>query len=548
MSSSSTWRHPPLDCPPLEEGRKHLKEKRYSDAVSCFRDALSHLEKASSETLKVETNDGGVTTTTEILVSTQLYLLKALDSSGERYANEATAESNLVLERITNVDQCQCHPALVTLVCQSVAKCKSNSNELRIKACRRIIQDPTCGTSKQRRLFYEVESAIHESDGNLEAAAASTEALLKESPNNQVNRKRLREIHTKLGLIDVEQEQRDAAKREKQRAHKKRTRQRRKLENLERLQELLTLLASDIDANLDTTTKKDFFGLLREDRADSTCDIDWNSIPIEITPESSLKRKKDVRVKRKLRQLETLYVLLRQVIDALLSTSNYSKDRPLHIVDFGSGSGNSCLVFAHLLRDFPCRFTLVDIKPQCVSIGKDRTEKAGLEVSVAWKCGDVESFDEKFDIGLATHLCGGATDVALSKCIDVGASFIATPCCLGSIKFALGNDTEVKTRVDGCAPVLKRSNDLTYPRSKWLRDELTLEEYAAMTSLGDCTVAVAEEEENELRMKGKRLLDADRLALAREAGYGTSLGRLGSKEECGPKSDVLLALCGLCKV
>ena len=69
-----------------------------------------------------------------------------------------------------------------------------------------------------------------------------------------------------------------------------------------------------------------------------------------------------------------------------------------------------------------------------------------------------------------------------------------------------------------------------------------------MTSLGDCTVAVAEEEENELRMKGKRLLDADRLALAREAGYGTSLGRLGSKEECGPKSDVLLALCGLCKV
>ena len=546
-SSSPTWRHPPLDCPPLEDGRKLLREKRYSEAASCFREALSHIERASPETLKVETNDGGATTTTEILVSTQLYLLKALDSSGERHAKEATIESNLVLERITNVDH-QYHPALVTLVCQSVAKCRANSSELRIKACRRVIQDPTCGTSKQRRLFYEVESSIYESEGNLESAAASTEALLKESPNNQINRKRLRELHTKLGLIDVEQERRDAAKREKQRAHKKRTRQRRKLENLERLQELLTLLAGDIDATLSTSTKKDFFSLLKEDRADSTCNIDWNSIPIEITPESSLKRKKDVRVKRKLRQLEALFVLLRQVIDALLSKSNYSKDRPLHIVDFGSGSGNSCLVFAHLLRDLPCRFTLVDIKPQCVSIGIDRTEKAGLEASVTWKCGDAESFDEIFDIGLATHLCGGATDVALSKCIDVGASFIATPCCLGSIKFALDKETEVKTRVDGSAPVLKRSNDLTYPRSKWLRDELTLEEYAAMTSLGDCTVAVAEEGENELRMKGKRLLDADRLALAREAGYETSLGRLGSKDECGPKSDVLLALCGLCKV
>ena len=548
-SSTSTWRHPPLDCPPMEEGRKLLKEKRYGDAVSCFQDALSLLEKASPETLKVETNDGSVTTTTEVLVSTQLYLLKALDSLGERRADEVTIESNLVLERITDGDhRSQCHPALITMACQSLAKCKSNRSELRIKACRRVLEDPTCGTSKQRRLFYEVESSIYESQGNLEAAAASTEALLEEFPGNQMNRKRLREIQTKLGLIDIEQEQRDEAKREKQRAHKKRTRQRRKLENLERLQELLALLSSDIDETLDASTKKDFFGLLGEDKVDSTCSIDWTLIPVEITPEASLKRKKDVRVKRKLRQLEALFTLLRQVIDSLMAKSNYSKDRPLHIVDFGSGSGNSCLVFAHLLRDLPCRFTLVDIKPQCVSIGKDRTEKAGLDTSVAWKCGDVDSFDERFDIGLATHLCGGATDVALSKCIDVGASFIATPCCLGSIKFALGNDTEVKTRVDGCAPVLKRSNDLTYPRSKWLRDELTLEEYAAMTSLGDCTVAVAEEGENELRMKGKRLLDADRLALAREAGYGTSLGRLGSKDECGPKSDVLLGICGLCKV
>jgi hypothetical protein len=36
---------------------------------------------------------------------------------------------------------------------------------------------------------------------------------------------------------------------------------------------------------------------------------------------------------------------------------------------------------------------------------------------------------DDFDIGLATHLCGGATDVAQAVCIEKGAAFILTPCC-----------------------------------------------------------------------------------------------------------------------
>lgn len=557
-SSSSCWRHPSLECAPFNEGKRLLKEKQFDEAASCFREALSLLEKASPEALKIESNCGEPPTTVEILASTQLYLLKALDASGEQCSNEIAKESGQLLERIVVADQSLCRHALVAIICQCVAKYQSTSNDLRIKACRRVLNDSSCGTTKQRRLFYELESSIYESSGNLEASAASMEALLKESklsPNNQMcykmHEKKLRDLHVKMGLIDVEKEQKDSAieseKRERQRAHKKRTRKRRKQEKLERLDELLTLLDDDIDLKLKTSTKNDFFGAPKEGRENSSfTTIDWNSIPAEISPEASIQRKKDVRVKRKLRQLEALFLLLRQVIDVFMEKSSHSKDRQLHIVDFGAGSGNSCLVFAYLLRNLPCRFTLVDVKPQCVTIGEDRTAKAGLEDIVAWKCGNVEDFDGNFDIGLATHLCGGATDVALSKCIEVGASFIATPCCLGSIKFALDYEKVVKGRVDGRPPAVNRNNDLTYPRSRWLREELTLKEYAAMTSLGDCTVAV-EEEEGNIRMRGKRLLDADRLALAREAGYLTSLGRLGSKEECGPKSDVLLGLCGLCK-
>ena len=74
-----------------------------------------------------------------------------------------------------------------------------------------------------------------------------------------------------------------------------------------------------------------------------------------------------------------------------------------------------------------------------------------------------------------------------------------------------------------------------------------------LSRFGDCTVVedgVGSSMEGGLngkgmRLEGKMLLDADRLEVAREAGYETELGTLGSKSDCGPKSDVL---CGMCRI
>ena len=44
---------------------------------------------------------------------------------------------------------------------------------------------------------------------------------------------------------------------------------------------------------------------------------------------------------------------------------------PPHVVDFGSGSGNSALAFAALLPGV--RFTLIDAKADAVRIGQART-------------------------------------------------------------------------------------------------------------------------------------------------------------------------------
>lgn len=54
--------------------------------------------------------------------------------------------------------------------------------------------------------------------------------------------------------------------------------------------------------------------------------------------------------------------------------------------------------------------------------------------------GDVSDYKERFDIGLATHLCGEGTDLAQAKCIENNATFILTPCCVGKIRHALAGN------------------------------------------------------------------------------------------------------------
>lgn len=52
----------------------------------------------------------------------------------------------------------------------------------------------------------------------------------------------------------------------------------------------------------------------------------------------------------------------------------------------------------------------------------------------------MSDYKERFDIGLATHLCGEATDLAQAKCIENNATFILTPCCVGKIRHALAGN------------------------------------------------------------------------------------------------------------
>lgn len=395
--------------------------------------------------------------------------------------------------------------------------------------------------------MYEIESDLHERKGNLQAAAESTIMLLKDSPNIQLQQKRLRSLHIRLGIINVDAEK---ARTEYNRQRRQKNLKNRGQKQAQRLGGVLDRLERDVSATLSRPPTYNFFtGLdnLRctpvNDSEDSS--IDWSMIPEVIRPDYS--KNKERRLRRKKNQLEALYIILRDLVQKVSMIKG--KEDTLHIVDFGSGSGNSCLVFAFLLlqnMDIPCRFTLIDSNPQSVVIGKERTIKAGLDSKVSWLCQDVADYDEGFDIGLATHLCGGATDVAMKCCLLQQAAFIATPCCLGSIKFAIGEEQNAISSVvkvgRGYGWNSGKGNSLVYPRSTCFRNQLSVDEYADITTLADCSLPI-NRSNDDLQMRGKALLDSDRLRLAMEAGYDTSIGILGSKVDCGPKSDVL---CGIC--
>lgn len=62
---------------------------------------------------------------------------------------------------------------------------------------------------------------------------------------------------------------------------------------------------------------------------------------------------------------------------------------PLHVVEFGSGSGNLILPLAHLFPTFS--FTAVDMKPSAVLLLQQRVDQAGLR-NVTAQLGRIEDY------------------------------------------------------------------------------------------------------------------------------------------------------------
>ncbi|KAF5280295.1 hypothetical protein FQR65_LT03104 [Abscondita terminalis] len=230
----------------------------------------------------------------------------------------------------------------------------------------------------------------------------------------------------------------------------------------------------------------------------------WNQVPLEASPESgALPESRQI---RKCQQLENL-------AKATIKAARLQDENV--IVDFCSGSGHLGILIAALLPK--SHIILVENKERSLMRALDRINKMKLN-NVSLVQSNLDYFQAKFNIGLALHACGVATDLVIQNCIKMKAHFICCPCCYGGIH--------------DC-------HHLTYPRSgEFKNSALKYQDYLIIGHSADQT----HEEENVKTAQGylcMNIIDTDRLLYAKEHGYNVHLSKL-SPPTCTPKNNLLV--------
>lgn len=137
-----------------------------------------------------------------------------------------------------------------------------------------------------------------------------------------------------------------------------------------------------------------------------------------------------------------------EVFSQALGSSGLTLDKPLSVVDFGSGKGY--LTFAlhdhlhHILHN-AAQVTGVELREALVNLCN--TTAATLEhEGLTFVCGDVKTHAPKnVDAMIALHACDTATDYAIHYGIRAGASIImCSPCCHKQIRQQIHSPTLLK--------------------------------------------------------------------------------------------------------
>jgi len=277
---------------------------------------------------------------------------------------------------------------------------------------------------------------------------------------------------------------------------------------------------------------------------DPSTAISWETLPNDVDPFSTTWRshppnqsggQPTVRGERKRAQIQNFYQLLLPLIDTLASRAE--TESPVTVVDFGSGSGNLVLPLASL---FPqCAFVAVDYKEKALALLKIRAEKSGLvNLKVVPPC-LIQSYSGPCDVALSLHGCGSATDFVIELALERGVPYLASPCCVGKVngrgrgrKGATKALLAVRTSTDSNSgkhavskpgqvqaqrmvqsfdesfvavenDVFHEDGQLVRPRSRWLRGQLSMNQYS------DIAIAADRSEVTESQEAGFHNLESD---------------------------------------
>ena len=211
-----------------------------------------------------------------------------------------------------------------------------------------------------------------------------------------------------------------------------------------------------------------------------------------------------------------------------------------HVVDFAGGSGPLGLPLAAMLPW--AKVTIVDIKDRSLAIARERAAEAKLS-NVAFFHGDIRAFLEPFDIGVALHACGDASDLVIESCVAAGARFAVCPCCTGKLSstrmnvFRHGTTNANERYGNTVAP--DDAATIVYPRSAAVQACLSAEEYNYLACAADVSDAhLLEGSRGVLRRLCKAYLEHDRKLWAVDRGYACHVTRM-HRPDATPKADIL---------
>ena len=252
------------------------------------------------------------------------------------------------------------------------------------------------------------------------------------------------------------------------------------------------------------------------------------------------------------------------------------------IVDFGGGTGHLAIPLALLLPQ--CEVVVVDLKAASLNlvhqkslqfVANDDEEKkkkqacfsypkqASKRQQPSYDCkkrpcvgipnlstyhGPIESYganeeEDSFDIGVALHACGEASDWVLRVCGRARAGFVVAPCCVGKLNENKHNPYVFQATGTNMPTV-------RYPQSTAFGHVLQQQCSGGITQASQWNALAKAADysdwdemrssRNATRRTAKALLEHDRLLFAQETyGYKTALTRM-DPWEASPKNDILL--------
>ena len=212
------------------------------------------------------------------------------------------------------------------------------------------------------------------------------------------------------------------------------------------------------------------------------------------------------------------------------------------VVDFCGGTGHVGLVVAALMGK-RVRTYVVDANGRALAFCKQRIRDAKLDNVKIWE-GDVSKFPHVFDVGVALHACGNASDAVMRRCVDEHAAVVCCPCCVGKVRS--------NRFADGVADRV-RATKIRFARSRRFRAMVSDDEYDALATAADwghgpfaATAVTATKNKSApttaMRTIAKSFLEMDRQWWLREepAAYESFLMKLRPSDST-PKNDVLVA-------